>query len=68
MYGSVRRETGGGFALEIRRLWGFECDPAGRCDTNIPGARFRVIPSLWDRIIPPDSEVLSSEMKAQLAA
>jgi len=43
MYGWVRRETGGRFALEIRRLWGFECDPAGRCNTNIAGARFRVI-------------------------
>jgi hypothetical protein len=73
MYGWVRRETGGRFALEIRRLWGFECDPAGRCNTNIAGARFRVIPSLWGHmagsgINPPDSEVLSAEMKAQLAA
>jgi hypothetical protein len=28
MYGWVRRETGGKFALEIRRLWGFDSDPA----------------------------------------
>jgi hypothetical protein len=41
MYGWVRRETGGRFALEIRRLWGFpdECDPSGRCNTNIAAAR-----------------------------
>jgi hypothetical protein len=72
MYGRVRPETGGRFALEIRRLWGFECDPAGRCNTNIAGARFRVIPSLLSHmagsgINPPDSEILSAEMKAQLA-
>jgi hypothetical protein len=75
MYGWVRRETGGRFALEIRRLWGFpdECDPSGRCNTNIAGARFRVIPSLWGHmagsgINPPDSEFLSAEIKALLAA
>jgi len=73
MYGWVRRETGGRFALEVRRLWGFECDPAGRCNTNIAGARFRVIPSLWGHmagsgINPPDSEFLSGEIKALLAA
>jgi hypothetical protein len=73
MYGWVRRETGDRLALEIRRLWGFECDPAGRCNTNIAGARFRVIPSVRGHmagsgINPPDSKVLSAEMKAQLAA
>jgi hypothetical protein len=34
----VRRETGGRFGLEIRRLWGFECDFAARCNRNIAGA------------------------------
>jgi hypothetical protein len=71
MYGRVRRETGGRFALEIRCLWGFDCDPAGRCSTR--RRSISVIPSLWGQragsgINPPDSEVLSAEMKAQLAA
>jgi hypothetical protein len=41
MDGWVRRETGGRFALEVRRLWGFpdECDPSGRYNTNISAAR-----------------------------